>query len=522
LPNTYKIGTRGSLLAKTQCNQIKQLLAKKTQQVYQLEFIQTQGDVQTEQPLWQLEGKDFFTKELDAALLKEEVDLVVHSYKDLGSERPAGIKLGAITERKFSNDILLIKKSTVEKISGLAELVIGTSSPRRIYNIENFLAEYIPHQQAPKDGTETSIKISTKISTKMLRGNINTRIQKLKDDHYHGIVLALAGLERLAQTPASAAQLKNLLKDLTFMVLPQSVFPSAAAQGALGIEYYAEAKNAREIQQFIATQNHPDTIDEVQRERQAFQEYGGGCHLAVGINVRKIKNHYLHTHRGENDGARIDYQFLERNQPPPKINGKIFIGLPEEKVLKYSAQNILADKLMSKSRLPQVTKAENIYTTSNYCLHALTEYSSLWASGVQTMKKLVSKGHWVNGCSDGLGEEVLIELKSSQALALMLDTQTWCTLSHSDGKSQIGPVLPVYERSIALQIPDHYPTEIAACAAFYWTSFLQYQVHLKLYPNIQQKIHCCGLGKTYDTFLENNISVTPFASVQDILNERTL
>ena len=112
-PKTYRIGTRGSLLALTQCGQIKDQLEALTQDRFELVVIKTQGDLVTNAPLWQLDGKDFFTKELDAALLAGEIDLVVHSYKDLGSERPSEINLAAITKRTFAHDILLIKKSTV-------------------------------------------------------------------------------------------------------------------------------------------------------------------------------------------------------------------------------------------------------------------------------------------------------------------------------------------------------------------------------------------------------------------------
>ncbi|MBC99387.1 MAG: hypothetical protein CME63_16710 [Halobacteriovoraceae bacterium] len=93
----YIIGTRGSLLALTQCLQMKNIMEEKGLGKFELKIISTQGDENTQAPLWQLEGKDFFTKELDAALLQGEVDLVVHSYKDLGSERPEGIELATVT-----------------------------------------------------------------------------------------------------------------------------------------------------------------------------------------------------------------------------------------------------------------------------------------------------------------------------------------------------------------------------------------------------------------------------------------
>src|SRR5690606_23196982 len=126
----FKIGTRGSLLALTQCTLIKNLIEEKTGAKFELEVIKTQGDQITDRPLWQLEGKDFFTKELDESLLAGKIDLVVHSYKDLGSERPDDIELAVISKRSFAHDILLIKKETIAKLNEKEEIVVGTSSPR--------------------------------------------------------------------------------------------------------------------------------------------------------------------------------------------------------------------------------------------------------------------------------------------------------------------------------------------------------------------------------------------------------
>src|SRR5690606_21785539 len=137
---TYKIGTRGSLLAVTQSTLMKNELERISGEKFELVLIKTQGDQITNKPLWQLEGKDCFTKELDEALLAGTVDLVIHSYKDLGSERPQGIKLAAVTERKFAHDILLIPQKNVDALSNWeGDFIVGTSSPRRIVNLTRSL-----------------------------------------------------------------------------------------------------------------------------------------------------------------------------------------------------------------------------------------------------------------------------------------------------------------------------------------------------------------------------------------------
>lgn len=136
------------------------------------------------------------------------------------------------------------------------------------------------------------------------------------------------------------------------------------------------------------------------------------------------------------------------------------------------------------------------------------------------MKKLATAGYWVNGTADSLGDEALVNLKSSRAISMMIPQDEWFTLTHTSGYSDVGKVLPAYDRVLELQVPDHYPQAMKECSAFYWSSFFQYQTHLQLYPEIKDRIHCCGLGKTYDQFLKNQIKVYPFAKMKDFIDAR--
>src|SRR5690606_24111480 len=244
---TYKIGTRGSLLAVTQSTLIMNECERISGEKFELVLIKTQGDEITNKPLWQLEGKDFFTKELDEALLKGDVDFLIHSYKDLGSVRPEGIKLAAITERRFAQDVLLIPRETIKKLpTWEGEFKVGTSSPRRIVNLTRSLPDYLPTKP--------------QVVCEMLRGNVNTRIKKLNDGNYDAIVLALAGIERLAHTEKAKAELKGLLKDLDYFILPQTVFPSSASQGALGIELKEDRDDNGKLLGILSKLNHQKTI----------------------------------------------------------------------------------------------------------------------------------------------------------------------------------------------------------------------------------------------------------------------
>jgi hydroxymethylbilane synthase len=491
LSKTYKVGTRGSLLALTQCSQIVKQLKVLTGDHFDLEIIKTQGDQNTTIPLWQMEGQNFFTKELDQALIEKKVDLVVHSYKDLGSVRPEELELAAVTKRSFPHDILLIKKETLSNLKNLNEFVVGTSSPRRIKNTSNHLKNFLP--AAKKD---------LKILTENLRGNVNSRLAKLKEGKYHAILLALAGLERLADSQ----EIKELLNGMTFMVLPLSVFPTAASQGALAIEILkgnVELLNkVRKVQDF-------QTLEEVQRERKAFNDYGGGCHLAVGISVKKLGENYLHFHQGELDNEKVSFGLLERTQKNSHNWGpKSFVGMN--------------DPLIKKNSIDTGSLIQgNFYVTSPHCLDKFKKIfdgGTIWAAGAKTMQRLAKEGYWVNGCADSMGDSQLIELKKSKLLSLMMQDLKWKTLTSATGTSSVGEVVPSYEHVI-IPPSDEYKRIIETTDNFYWASFFQYQTYLNFFPQIKDKNHCCGLGKTYMTFQEKNIEVTPFLGPEEFYEQ---
>ncbi|MFY7992256.1 MAG: hydroxymethylbilane synthase [Bacteriovoracaceae bacterium] len=507
---TFKIGTRGSLLAVTQSSLILNELEKISGHRFELVKIKTQGDEITNKPLWQLEGKDFFTKELDEALLSGAVDLVVHSYKDLGSVRPEGIELAAITERRFAHDILFINKDSIPKLKNWSGVFkIGTSSPRRIVNITKSIASYIPHF------SENNIKIECE----MLRGNVNTRLGKLKNNQYDAIILALAGIERLAHTEESKKELSELLSGMNYMILPQSAFPSAASQGALGIETYAHRNDNGELKSYINKLFHAPTGEEVKREREAFKSYGGGCHLAVGIHVKKVKDFYLHIHSGEVDGKRIEKKYLEGAQDFTGKFNKIFVGLPQTKIT-----GAVTDEYLDKKPVINhfESSGKHLFVTSKHTLENLSQNhpekaQGLWAAGTKTWKELVKAGHWVNGCSDSLGVQDLEMVKTSLALQIIhpkLDG-SWIVLSHTEAESPLGKVIPSYDR-IPTKTEESWKSDLLSAEAYFWTSFPQYQHYVEAFPEIRPKSHFCGLGKTYDEFYKAGISIHPLAGMDQI------
>ncbi|MBT3235782.1 MAG: hydroxymethylbilane synthase [Bdellovibrionales bacterium] len=503
----YTIGTRGSLLALTQSTMIKQQLETLTGETFNLKVIETQGDQITSVPLWQLEGKDFFTKELDAALLKGEIDLDIHSYKDLGSERPAGIMLAAITKRQFAHDLLLIKRETVEQLPQMEQLVVGTSSPRRIFNIEKHLANYLPNQKI-------------EVATKVLRGNINTRIRKLQNGDYHAIILALAGVERLASFRDSQDEIAELLAGLTFMVLPQSVFTSAAAQGALGIECLEQRDDGGKLKEILVQLRDQTTMREMKIERELFASYGGGCHLAVGINALEKNDHLIVQQNGTVDGQEIGKKEIVGINYHLPAGKKIFIGLPSQSENSADGQ-LFYDQLIDKVPVAcsESLAGKNIYLTSKHCLLALKKGgtpSTLWSAGTKSWQRSAQANFWVHGTADSLGEDGIAALVESNALNLMepLKQSQWAVLTNQSGDSALGEVVTAYQRECTT-LNQEQLTNLGEIEIFYWTSFFQYQTYLSLVPAIKERCHCCGFGKSFSQFKNAGVEVTPFISITE-------
>lgn len=507
---TYRIGTRGSLLAVTQTKILREELQEKTGDLFEIITIKTQGDLNTSVPLWQLDGKDFFTKELDDALLKKEIDLVIHSYKDLGSIRPTGIKLAAITKRKFANDIFLIPKKNISKLSQSNDFIIGTSSPRRIENIESSLAPFLKNND------------QLKINTKMLRGNVNTRIKKLKDGEFDAIILAMAGLERLASWHESKKELTELLTDLTFLILPQKLYPSSASQGALGVECH---EDNNELINKLKLVNDENTQEEVARERKIFNEFGGGCHLAVGINVKKVHDTFLHSYRGKSEQSIQKYFLENRNQSNFPSSEFIFIGTGEKKL----KPNFIYDQLIKKTSTnhPKSSEFSQFFVTTKYTIPYLNHYKNepigIWAAGNKTLKELLNNGLWAFGSAEGLGENLVKSYLESNLVKLFCELQgiktNLAVLSNETATSKHFPVLSCYERKIDT-VSNEFKEKINKTKIFFWASFYQYKTYCLQFPelNLHDRVHTCGIGKTYQEFLDQKISVMPIPDLEQFIS----
>ena len=238
-----KLGTRGSALALWQSNWVASQLRELGFAVEMVE-ISTQGDVRSG-PIGAIGSQGVFTKEIQRALLDEEVDFAVHSLKDLPTEEIAGLCLTCVPPRERVGDVLV--SNTISSFDGMAEgAVVGTGSMRRKAQLLN---------QRPD------------LQVKDIRGNVDTRLQKLDDGKYDAIILAESGLKRLG------------LVERINHVIDRAVMIPAVGQGALGLECRTQDSEVREI---LAHLNDSESFISVTAERAMLRALRAGCLAPVG------------------------------------------------------------------------------------------------------------------------------------------------------------------------------------------------------------------------------------------------
>lgn len=237
-----RIGTRGSKLALAQANLVKDLLSKNGIDT-EIKIIKTSGDTFTDRPLHEVQGFGVFVREIDDMMLAGEIDIAVHSMKDVPTERPPELTIAAVMKRDSPYDFLLTRNNT--KLKDLPEgSIIGTTSLRRRAQLSRYRSGFI---------------------IKELRGNIDTRLRKLKEGQYDGIFLAQAGLERLKW-------------DLPGERLDPDDFVPSANQGTVVIV----TRKASEAQDAVLVLNDEQTRLETRIERIIIGILGGGCLVPIG------------------------------------------------------------------------------------------------------------------------------------------------------------------------------------------------------------------------------------------------
>ena len=246
---TIRIGTRGSALALWQAETVKALLeAACSDYVYELKITHTKGDKILDVPLAKIGDKGLFTKELEVELFAGDVDMAVHSFKDMPTVLPEGARIGAvITRGEFRDALVSANGKTLETLDETD--VIATSSLRRRAQL---------------------LHMNPKLNIVDIRGNVNTRLKKMDEGYCNVMVMAAAGLIRLG------------LGDRISQILDEKRFIPAAAQGVVSIEI---RDNDPEVAALVAKIHDETAWRMAQAERTFLHQLEGGCQVPIGANA---------------------------------------------------------------------------------------------------------------------------------------------------------------------------------------------------------------------------------------------
>ena len=316
--NKLIIATRASKLALWQAYHIKDKIEKEFPHIkVELNEITSRGDKILDKPLALIGGKGHFTKELEDEMLAGNADMAVHSLKDVPTYIPDGLELVAITKRQDQSDVFLSHKfSSLESLPKGA--VVGTTSLRRRMQL---------------------LRVRPDLVVRDLRGNVNTRLRKLKEGQYDAIILAYIGLARL-----------DLLKDIPFtQKLPLDMMIPPMGQASLGIEIVSSNREVREIAKFL---NNKESSLLTKLERDFISEIGAGCSAPVAVNATiDGSNVKIESMIGYPNGTNILHKSLVAKKEKSINLGRELASL----MVENGALDILknAEKLAFKDEMPQ-------------------------------------------------------------------------------------------------------------------------------------------------------------------------
>lgn len=298
------IGTRESKLAMWQANWVVENL-KEANPAYRFRIVgmRTQGDNILDVALAKIGDKGLFTKELELAMLRGDIDLAVHSMKDLPTVLPEGLIIGAVCRREYPGDVLIAKEGkSLEELPYGA--LIGTSSLRRSAQLLNYRSD---------------LKMVT------LRGNINTRLRKLEEEGLDAIVLASAGITRMGWG------------NRITQTLPFDICLPAVGQGAIGVEI---RRDHEEITRLVSRIDHTESRCAIQAERSFLKQLEGGCQVPIG-SLGTVDNSRLIL---EGLVASLDGKKVVRSSITGRLGEAEILGQRlAEKLLKMGAGDILQE-----------------------------------------------------------------------------------------------------------------------------------------------------------------------------------
>ena len=475
--------SRASTLARLQARLVADALARRHPDLeWTLAVRSSAGDRDTASPLASLTEKGAFTADLSQALIDGHADLVVHSWKDLPLDPPAGTRIAATLERADPRDLVLVRRETAE--SRPRSLTVLTCSPRRAWFARKVLPDVLPWSVES-------------IATADVRGNIPTRLRKLLDGRADALIVAKAAIDRLLMgkpdlSAVASAEAEGLppqgteegaadavracLARCRWMVMPMREWPWAPAQGALAIEI---ASAREDLAALLETISHRPTWDAVNAERAVLAQHGGGCHQALGAAV--IERDYGRIvsiqARGDDGGGVSEWRLDGPSPAFPRADAALVWPRPDEDPA--PRRTAVAAKQPDPSAGLWVARADAL--PEPWTIGADT---AVWAAGMRTWRRLAGRGVWVNGCADSLGDREAPDVDRLHGRPLR-----WVRLTHT-GAADEG-ALATY--AVDAVLPDDLPQR----THFFWTSGQQFREALSRWPSLRTRFHASGPGRTW-------------------------
>ncbi len=490
---TIRLIGRGSRLSLLQLEIVSQKI-KQTCPGINVQIIvrNSRGDDLQNVPLHTVEGSDFFTEDIFDSLSAGEADIAVHSLKDMSSEHFFGSNKFAVVDRDDTRDIAIFHPGVINKIQRGETLIIGTCSPRREEMAMVFLQKALP--QLNKHFT---------ITTKDIRGNVDTRLRKLEAGEYDGIILATAGLNRLLRSPEDAPSIKEVLKNKRLMLLPLVECVPAPCQGAIVAEVTPANEKATAILEII---NDPALMDACIKEKTTARQYGVGCLQKFGVTtVSYGSQQVLYAAGKDNEGT----TFTKWTGLPE---------LPADVKNLFSTAEHMGSFFQYGYNSEQLDIQEPIVYAANYKAIQTKELEEqlrtrkVWASGTKTWFELAKRGIWVEGSADAFGLEFLE--KAWQMPLLEISKDEVAVITHTDAseiwKAKGWKAYGTY--STTEKSSAETEQKIKEADIIFWTSyrqFVQYKSVLK-----DRVVHICSYGETAQQFKAAGITPIVFPNIK--------
>lgn len=495
---------RGSKLSVTQLIYVSKLIRAKFPELdVQIHTAETSGDRLTDKPLHQYEDIGFFTKEIDQYLLTQKADIAVHCLKDVGTERPAGLKTISILDRENPRDVMIYNHKFLDKVKRGETVKIGTSSLRRHELIHRIVPDLLPHGD------------KAKISLQNLRGNIETRVgavhrEETDPKYCDAIIIAIAGLNRLMGAEDSRPLFRKILEDTDYMLLPATEFPGAPGQGALCLEVNVENKRAIEVARAL---NEKNVETQALRERELLTIYGGGCHQKFGVVNLLFQKHDILIAKGISEqGEEIDINeyYYHKRHMPNKDSVKIFDTRRFRSLVTKTNLNPDLSQIKTNKIFVSHTNAVNSPEIIEFL-----KGKEVWVPGISTFKHLAQKGIKVNGCCDNLGYDFLYYARQGN----FFDEGEFCVLTHQDAQWESSHnLVPTYKIGIDYDAPEVQSEieELKSSDFILWSSFFMFKSFYNFVENNTEIIHSSLIGKTEKLIKNHGITrIVTFPSLNE-------